>query len=421
MGSNGRRVVIVGAGLAGLACAKAAAQHGAEVTVLESGDRPGGRVWTDEIDGFLIDRGFQVLLDSYPELPRHFDMNALSLYAFEPGALVRHGGSFTKLSDPLRDPSGAIRMLGGGLLKPRDALAAARLLREARSAAAGTTSAHDLTTLDALEHAGVSETMLETFWRPFLSGITLDPHLRTSARFLDFVLAYFAKGRATVPGDGMRRLPQLLHGSLPLDSVKFGAKVTAVEKGRVKIKGQGSIKADAIVVATDGRRAAKLVDGLAAPGWSSVGQIAYDAGPNPPHSEPLLVLDGENSGPVNNLQVMSAVAPGYAPTGRSLVTCSILESDLHDDDEKLDTDARSQLSQWYGAGVNDWRLIRVDRIKRALPVQPVGSLDPIERPLRQKSWLWVVGDHRATASIEGALSSGRHAGEQVAAARAERR
>ena len=226
----------------------------------------------------------------------------------------------------------------------------------------------------------------------------------------------FSRGAATVPGDGMRRLPQMMLGALPIGTVQLGTKVTAVEKGRVKIKSQGWLDADAVVVATDGRRAAKLVAGLEAPEWSRVGQIAFDTGSRAPHSEPILVLDGENSGPVNNLQVMSAVAPGYAPTGSSLVTCSILEPDLHDDDEKLDLQVRTQLGQWYGPQVNAWRTLRVDRIKRALPTQPVGSLNPLERDLRVKPWLWVAGDHQATASIEGALSTGRHAGEQAVAA-----
>ncbi|CAB4864344.1 MAG: FAD-dependent oxidoreductase [Actinobacteria bacterium] len=414
--TTGKHVVVIGAGLAGLACARAVVEAGARVTVLESNDRPGGRVWTDEVDGFLIDHGFQVILDSYDEVHRHVDMNALGLYRFEPGALVRRGGSFLRLADPLRKPASAPKMLGGGLVRPRDLIAVVRLLRQARSAASEPPEDGDTTILTALEVAGVSESMLESFWRPFLAGITLDPHLQTSSRFLEFLLEHFSRGVATVPGDGMRRLPQMMLGALPIGTVRLGAKVTAVEKGRVKIKGQGWLDADAVVVATDGRRAAKLVAGLEAPEWSRVGQIAFDTGSRAPHSEPILVLDGENSGPVNNLQVMSAVAPGYAPTGSSLVTCSILEPDLHDDDEKLDLQVRTQLGQWYGPQVNAWRTLRVDRIKRALPTQPVGSLNPLERDLRLKPWLWVAGDHQATASIEGALSTGRHAGEQAVAA-----
>lgn len=421
MAKQRTKVAVVGGGLAGLACAKAVADRGIDVTVLEAADRPGGRVATDEVDGFLIDRGFQVLLSAYPEIDVHFDRDALNLRPFDRGALVRKGARFRLIADPFSKPLKAPKMLTDGLIRPRDTVATLRLLRSARDERGPHGGIHspDSTIAEALARAGASKSLTEAFWRPFLAGITLDSSLSTSARFLDFLLANFAAGPACVPGDGMRRLPQLLAASLPIDTVRTGARVKRIEKGRVTLADGDRVDADLIVVATDARSASKLLDDLPDPGWSSVGQIAFDAGPRPPHAEPILVLDGEGRGPVNNLQVMSNAASGYAPTGRSLVTCSILEQHLDDDDERLERAVRDQLGGWYGPVVEDWRLLRIDRIKRALPKQPPGSLDPIERPLRLRRWLWAAGDHRATSSIEGALSSGRHAGEQAAAALAE--
>lgn len=418
MAKTTHSVAVVGGGLAGLACAKALTDRDLDVTVLEAADRPGGRVATDEVDGFLIDRGFQVLLAAYPEIDVHFDRDALNLHAFGRGALVRRGGRFRLIADPFSKPLKAPRMLAEGLIRPKDPLATLRLLGRARSDRGPHGGIHspDSSIAEALASAGVSKSMLEGFWRPFLAGITLDSTLSSSARFLDFLLANFSLAPACLPGDGMRRLPQLLAASLPIGTVRTGAKVKAIEKGRVLLAGGDRVEADLIVVATDARSASKLLDDLPDPGSVAVGQIAFDAGPRPPLSEPLLVLDGEGSGPVNNLQVMSNVAPGYAPTGRSLVTCSILEQNLDDDDERLERAVRDQLGGWFGPIVEDWQLLRLDRVRRALPKQPPGSLDPIERPLRLRKWLWAVGDHRATASIDGALSSGRHAGEQAAAA-----
>jgi len=413
--------VIVGGGVAGLACARALNGSGAEVTVLERGERPGGRVTTDEVDGFLLDRGFQVLLSAYPEIDRQLDRDALNLKPFERGALVRKDRSFLPIADPFAKPLSAPKMLTGGIIRPRDAVATLRLLRSARQEVGPEGPGPDRTILQSLREAGVSDSMLESFWRPFLAGITLDSSLGTSSRFLDFLLRNFAAGPACVPGDGMRRIPQLLAADLPVDTVRTNAKVKRVEKGRVVLAGGERIDADWIVVATDVRTAAKLVEDVHAPRTRAVGQISFDSGPRPPHDRPILVLDGERSGPVNNLQVMSNAARGYAPSGHSLVTCSILEENLgaDGDDERLELEVRDQLMRWYGPVVENWRTLRIDRVEHALPDQPPGSLDPIERPLRLRKRLWVAGDHRSTSSIEGAMSSGRHAGEQVAAAIAE--
>lgn len=408
-----KRVIVVGAGLAGLAAAKSLSSSGVQVMVLEADSRPGGRVWTDEVDGFLIDRGFQVVLDSYEEMHRQFDMNSLRLFAFDPGAVIQRDGQSIRLSDPLRKPAAALGMLTGGLVKPKDVPATLRLLRNARAAAAGNPIGRETTTLGALQAAGVSDQMLEAFWKPFLSGITLESNLSTSSHFLDFLIDRFSLGQATIPGDGMRMLPQTLVGDLPIGAVHYNSKVSKIKKRRVKVKGAGWIEADAIVVATDARRASNLLGDVVAPKWSSVGQIAWAAPGAGPSTEPVLFLNGDSQGVVNNAQVMSAVAPSYAPTGAALITASVLEEHLVLDDEALELQARAQLGQWFGPQVNEWQLLRVNRINRALPRQDVGSLTPIERDPRLKKWLWLAGDWRATSSIDGALASGRHTAEQL--------
>ena len=409
-------VAVVGGGLAGLACAKALNSRGIDVRIYEASDRVGGRVRTDEVDGFLIDHGFQVLLSAYPEIDENLDRHELDLRRFEPGALVRRRGEFQKIADPLRRPLAAPGMLTGGIVKPKDAVAVLRLLKAARSPQAHP-AAHgpDITTIEALRRAGVSNSMLESFWRPFLGGIMLERDLTTSSRFFNFVLSMFAAGPAGVPSGGMGRIPELMAADLPLGVIRTNAKVKKIEKGRLRLAGDEKVDADFVVIATDGAQAAKLSDEIRAPRTRTVGQISFDGGVNPPEHGPILVLDGERSGPVNNLQVMSDVAPRYAPNGHSLITCSILEADLDPDDERLEHAVRAQLAGWYGSLVDSWKTIRIDRVEAALPAQPIGSLDPAERPLRLRSWLWTAGDHRATASIEGALSSGRHAGEQIAA------
>src|SRR5438270_7408292 len=97
-------VMIVGAGLAGLACARRLREIGISVLILEATDGIGGRVRTDTLDGFRLDRGFQVLLTAYPEAQRTLDSGPLDLRPFYPGALIRYRGKFHRLADPRKRP-----------------------------------------------------------------------------------------------------------------------------------------------------------------------------------------------------------------------------------------------------------------------------------------------------------------------------
>ncbi len=85
------KVIVVGAGLAGLTCAKALREGGAGVTAFEASDGVGGRVRTDEKDGFLLDRGVQAYFTAYPVARRHLDHARLDLRAFDPGAIIHRG------------------------------------------------------------------------------------------------------------------------------------------------------------------------------------------------------------------------------------------------------------------------------------------------------------------------------------------
>lgn len=408
-------VVIVGAGLAGLACARRLVEGGVEPLVLEASDQVGGRVRTDEVDGFLVDRGFQVHLTAYPEAQRVLDYHALDLRAFEPGARVWLGDGFARLGDPLRRPLDVFPTLLADVGSLVDKL---RILRLRQSVTSGTVEAlwqrPELSTEQALrERYGFSERMVERFFRPFLGGVFLDRSLADSSRTFEFYFRMFSRGEAAVPAGGIQRIPEQLAARLPDGTVRLDAPVDAVSASSVSLAEGDAVRCDAVVVATDASVAADLLD-LDAPGWKCTAQIAWDAAPSP-IDQPRLMLDGVGAGPVNNVQVMSAVAPGYAPPGRSLVTASVV-GDSPLDDDTLDREARIQLRRWFGPAVDDWRRLRVDRVERALPLLP--SLEPPERPARIRDGLYVAGDWRRNGSINGALLAGRHAAEAVLADRA---
>jgi phytoene dehydrogenase-like protein len=410
---GGPEVIVVGAGLAGLCCARRLAETGVAALVLEASDGVGGRVRTDLVDGFRLDRGFQILLTAYPECRDVLDYGSLDLHAFYPGALVRFGGRFHRLADPARLPLAAL----AGLLSPigslGDKLALLRLRRRVRRGSlADLFRRPETTTLEALRAAGFSAAMIDRFLRPFLGGITLDPGLDASSRMTEFVIRMLSLGDSALPAQGMRAIPAQIAARLP-SPVRLGAPVREVGPGRAVLASGESLAARAVVVATEGPEAARLTGAFPPPGSCAQTCLHYGAD-EPPVDEPVLVLDGEGRGPVSNLVVPSRVAPLYAPPGKHLVAAVVL-GDPALPDAALDAAVRTQLAGWFGPAPRAWRLLRVQRIRHALPAQHPPALEPPERPVRIARGLYVCGDHRDTASIQGAMASGRRAAEAAIA------
>ncbi len=379
-------VLVVGAGAAGLACARALVAGGRAPLVLERSDAIGGRIKTDVVDGFLLDHGFQVLPVAYPEARLALDYDRLALGMFERGAIIRSGGRFRRVADPRHSPVRSLRALAGGVVGVRDGTAVVRLLR---GSGAETTSA------EALRGAGVSRTTVERFFAPFLRGVFLEERLATSSRFLDFVLRSFSDGPAALPKLGMGAIAAQLAEGL---DVRRGVAVATVGPEAVSLESGELLRAAAVVVATAG-----IVD-EPGHGWNGVTCVYYDA-PAAPIPGAWLTLNGEG-GPINNLCVPSEVAPGYAPAGRALVSLTVLGAGEPD----LDA-VRNQLRGWFGSVVADWRHLRTYRIPRALPAYPVGG--SMEQPSRLAAGLYACGDHREHPSLNGALASGRKAAEAV--------
>ena len=409
-----RRVLVIGAGLAGLCCARSLHAAGVDVHVLEAEDDIGGRVRTDEVDGFLLDRGFQVLLAAYPECRRRLDYQALDLHSFVPGALVRVDGRFHAVVDPFRRPIAGARGAFSPIGSLADKLRVARLRRRLMTTDLETIFQQpERSTLEALESEGFSASMIERFFRPFLGGIFLDRDLETSSRMFEFVFKMFSSGATVLPAAGMQAIPRQLAAALPAGAVSTGTRVDEVRDRQVRLESGEWLEFDAVVVATAGRLGGKADFRQRDIAWRSTTCLYYSAA-EPPVSRPILVLDGDSGGPVNNLCVPSQVAPSYAPEGRSLVSATVVGSveDVGTDLE-LDGAVRRQLRGWFGSVVEEWSLLEVYNIRHALPAQPPSWLEPPERPVRSGGRLYVCGDHRDNASIQGAMISGRRAAEAV--------
>jgi len=404
------QVLVVGAGLAGLSCARHLHQAGVDVHLLEASDAVGGRIRTDRVDGFLLDRGFQVLLTAYDELPRQMQLERLDLRHFGSGSLVWNGRGLQRLSDPWRDPLSALASLKADVGSLGDKLKVAALRRRLLSEPAEASfRGPDRSTLEELQAHGFSRDFIDGFFRPFLGGVFLERELETSARLFRYYFRCFAAGDAAVPAEGMQRLPELLAEGLE-GRIALNHGVAAVESGGVTLEDGRRLTAQQVVLAVDGPAAGRLL-GEEPPAYKTA-LTAYFAADEAPVGEPLLVLDGEGTGPANHVAVMSLVSPGYAPPGRHLVSVSGVGRTTGDV-EAFRRDAVPQMRRWFGPTVDGWRHLRSYLVPHALPRHPPGSLDR-EAPSRPPG-LWVAGDYTEFGAIQGALLSGRRTAERVLA------
>ncbi len=429
-------VLIVGGGLAGLCCAERLRKAGVSFQLFEAADAVGGRIRTDLVDGFRLDRGFQVFLDSYPEARATLDYDALRLKPFLPGALVRYGGRFHTLADPWRCPLRAIRSVFSPIGTLSDKLRIASFRSSTlRGSLEDQFAAPETTALEALQQHGFSTSIIERFFRPFLGGIFLDPELRTSSRMLRFVFRMFSTGLATLPSDGMEAIPRQLAAKLPTERIRLRSRVSKVEPRAVTLATGERIEGRQVVLAVEGSAARGLLVGdgnaaadlatpadLAAPtdlatpaelsSMAEVGQSVtciYFAAPSAPVADPVLILNGDGEGPINNVCFPTSVAPSYGPGGKALASVTVLG--MPSDSQRLLADVRRQLGQWFGSESSDWSLLRVYTIPFALPRQFPPALANPRREVRLASGIVVCGDHRDNASINGAMMSGRRAAE----------
>jgi phytoene dehydrogenase-like protein len=404
-------VVIVGAGLAGLCCAKALQAAGVSFQVIEASDGVGGRVRTDIVDGFLLDRGFQVLLTAYPEALAQLDYDALNLCAFFPGASVRRRGHFYRLVDPWREPSAALPSLFSGVGSLMDKLRVARLRSDVlRGPVEALFDQPETSTLRVLQNRRFTPKFIDSFFRPFLGGIMLDNQLTVSSRMFEFVFRMLAEGDTAVPANGMGAIPEQLASRLPAGSIRLNASVAEIQGNAVLLESGERIEGSAVVVACEGPATSRLLKQQRNVASRSVTTVYLSAN-QPPLDDPILVLGGSGRGVVNNLAVLDRVAPTYAPAGKSLVSVTVLGNPVRDD-AVLVKNVKSQLKRWFGLAVDEWRVLRIYRIEHAQPA--VASIHWDHDP-RVSPGLYQCGDHLTSPSIQGAMLSGRLAAEAVLA------
>ncbi|MFJ6082140.1 NAD(P)/FAD-dependent oxidoreductase [Streptomyces sp. NPDC092369] len=412
-------VVIVGAGVAGLSAAHRLSSAGVTTAVLEAAPYVGGRMSTEKVDGFRLDRIGQLLSTACPELRLTPGLDALVLRPFTPGVLLHSDGRRYQAGAQMsargaRGALHAVRALASAPAKstPRSSSPLGTAIDQARlsTSLARLTglpvhrllSRPELPAAQALAARGVPARTVDGFLRPLLAALLCDPELTTSSRCADLALRSFAAGRLCLPEGGAETLPDLLARTLPSGTVHTGVRVTSIATNTVTTAEHGEIRCRAVLLATDARAAADLLPGLRVPDFHQV-TVVHHATDEPPRTGAALLLDADRGGPVAHTAVVSAVDPSRAPEGRVLVSSTV----LGEPPQSVDTAVRIHLARLYGTSTTRWETLAVHHTPEAVPtMRPPHDL---HRPVRLLAGLYVCGDHRDTSTVQGALHSARRA------------
>ncbi|MGY6558211.1 MAG: NAD(P)/FAD-dependent oxidoreductase [Nitritalea sp.] len=405
-----QNIVIIGAGVAGLVAAYELEQAGFKPTLLEASDAVGGRIRTDQQDGFLFDRGFQVLLTAYPEAKRYLDFAALDLRTFSPGALILKPGNSFAVHDPIRDPLKLVTMAFSQVGTLKDKLSLFYLTRELKKKSVETIFEEpQQPTINFLRHYGFSEKMITQFFKPFFKGIFLENDLRTSSRMFKFVFKLFGEGHAAVPAKGMQRIPEQLAGKLKQTTLRLQTPVERIEMNRVFLQDGSVLEADRILVAC---KPDVVIPQLR-------GQIntyrrvfnCYFSLPKSFIGTPMIGLVPDESFWTNNIVFMTDVSAAYAPKGKALLSVSVVKEVA--DPDKVVREVQVELEALTGISAEHFVFLTSYHIQEALPEVEDMRYAVNFTQFKLNEHVFLAGDHQLNASINAAMTSGRLASEAL--------
>lgn len=406
-----KQVIIVGAGIAGLVAALELESRNIDVLIVEKSDRAGGRVKTDQVNGFLLDHGFQVLLTAYPEAQKYLDFKDLKLKYFDPGALIFHQQKQTRISDPTRKPAQLLNTLLSPAGTFQDKLKIWQLSQKLKNESEEAIfSRPDETTLKYLQDFGFSSTIIDNFFRPFFGGIFLENELNTSSRMFEFIFKMFSTGHAALPSEGMEAIPRQLKHKLKKTEFLFNFEVVSVNQKQVRLDDDNVLDTEAVIIATQPDKIIKNLQGQFA-GYQKVTNTYFSLD----HSfidKPLIGLVPEPDFMINNLCVMSDTAPSYGKKGAALVSVSVNqvpEISL----EKFEQNLKKELEYLTGIDQDKFETIKTFTIEKALPIVEDVHYQMYYTETKMYDNIYLAGDYLLNGSLNAAMASGRSAAQAV--------
>lgn len=392
-------VAIIGGGLSGLVAAKVLEENNIDFRLFEKSDSIGGRVKSDHENGFIFDHGFQVLLNSYPQIKKHINIKELQAKSFAPGATIYQApGKVMKIGDPTRRPGDLVTTALAPIGSILDKL---NILRLRSKEGQSSKSAKHL-----LINMGFSEKIIQSFFKPFFSGVFLEKELKTQSDYFLYLYRRFSEGLATLPTDGMQALPSLLARNF-IDKIQLNSKVEKVNKESdhylVYVNDENH-KFKQVIVAVEAPIINKIWPEVKAPEERRVVTTVYFESETVPKNGEYLLLNGSGSGRVNHIAFLSQVQPSYAPAGKQLISVNILDTNDVKPDEVL-----KEIQSWKTVECSDWKFLKSYPIHYAQP----DSFWSGKKEIEIEDNLFLAGDFTQTPSIEGAMRAGEVAAKKV--------
>ncbi len=407
-------IVIIGAGIAGLTCAKYLKDKSIEATILEASFGIGGRVRTDIVEGFKLDRGFQVLLTSYPEAQKLLNYNELRFRKLPSGACIRQGNSFSVMPNPLKNFATAPQALFAPVGSLWDKLKVLQLNLSLKNAPEPTSvnSIDKQSTLDFLKEYGYSDTIINRFFRPFFRGVFLEKDLKTDAHFFKFLFSQFAKGDVVVPENGMQAIAEQIAAHLSPHQIRLNTAVEKVVGNTIFLENGETIEADKIILATNASATARILGEKPRFSFNTTDCLYfYSDLPLSIFSKPYLIINANNNELIDHLVVMSDFAPSYAPVGKTLISVSLVGKNGYSEQDLIEK-VEIELFNWFGSK-HHWKHLRTYRIPEALP--QYFQAPPLTNTLKINDFMYRCGDYMAYPSLNAAMKTGREVAEMLSA------
>lgn len=400
------KIHIIGAGVSGLVAAATLEAKGYQPVILEASHTVGGRVKTDMVEGYQMDHGFQVLLESYPYAQKHLDYEALQLQKLQPGAVIFEYGKKYTIGDPVRNFGFLFSTLTANIGSIGDKFKILKLNRQLkRKTIEKIFESQEATTLEYLQDFGFTDTIIQKFFRPFFTGIFLEPDLQTSSRMFEFVYKMFGEGLATIPKAGAGAISEQLYKKLSKTDLQFDSRVTSISEKRIALANGEEIDSDFIIIAT---HTDDLIPQMATTTeWKSCENLYFKTNQKVIDGA-LIGLNARKNAFVNNIFYPTSIESASSQSNDELLSVTVVKK--HDLPlEDLILMVKDDLRNDFG--ITDTYFLKYYSINRALPdLQDLKYKRQPSESLIMRN-MAIAGDQLLNGSLNAAMIAGEAAAE----------